>query len=202
MTFPTLSRLASRARNATPAPRCDMCAAPLEDAHRHLVEVGRRGVLCTCRACGLLFTASDARYKVVPDRVIADPTCALTPGQWSELGIPVSLAFCYLDSATGGVTLCYPGPAGIVEGELAPDAWNALVAATPLAGALEHDVEALLVHGKRGAEHVTSFLVPISTAYELAARLRTSWRGISGGPAANRVLDDLFLELARKGARQ
>jgi hypothetical protein len=176
--------------------RCDLCTTPIGDAHRHVVELGVRGMLCACPACAILFAHGD-RYRTVPERVLVEPELRVTP---ERLGLPVGLAFCVRDSR-GRVTACYPGPAGIVDAELDPAAWDALAAATPLASALEPEVEALIVRGERGAPRVACYLAPISAAYELVARLRTTWRGFSGGDEAARELSAFFAELERRGLR-
>ena len=133
-----------------------------------------------------------SRFRTVPDRVRSDPAFALTP---VELGIPVGLAFVV---RTGGATLVgYPGPAGITDGELADDVWARLAAATPLARELVEHVEALLVYGERGAQRLACYLVPVTHAYELAARLRATWSGIAGGDTAHAELAAFFAMLDR-----
>lgn len=198
--FPSLAALAAPKR-VDAAARCELCAAPMAAAHRHVVELGRRGVLCACHACAILFTRVEpgARFRTVGDRVLADRSCSLTAAQWASAGVPVALAFCYRESTTGRVLVCYPGPAGIVDGELDETAWQIVSAATALASQLEPDIEALLVRGTRGAPQMNCYLVPISSAYELAARLRGSWRGFSGGDEAERELAAYFAELDARG---
>jgi hypothetical protein len=194
ISMPSLSRLAT-----PPAPReaeCELCASDLPARHNHVVELGERGVKCVCRPCGLLFEHSDSpRFRTVPDRVIAGELAAGT--NLAQLGIPVALAFCYVDSIRGNI-VCYPGPAGIIDAELEPATWAAIREATPLARRLEHDVEALLLHSPRGAQMVTCFLVPISSTYELSAKLRDSWRGFSGGTEAETALTEHLADLARR----
>ena len=41
--------------------RCEMCAEPIGDEHPHVVDLDSRALLCTCRACYLLFTDRAAR---------------------------------------------------------------------------------------------------------------------------------------------
>ena len=46
-------------REAAAAPaveRCELCGTPLDDRHGHVVELDKRSIACTCRACYLLFT--------------------------------------------------------------------------------------------------------------------------------------------------
>jgi hypothetical protein len=173
--------------------RCELCGGPLGDRHRHVVEPGERGVLCACRACAILFERSEAgaRYRTVPDRIARDPAFALTS---DTLGIPVGIAICVRDSQRGAV-ISYPGPAGMTEAELDPHVWDAIAAATPLAAQLEPDVEALLVHGRRGERSLACYLLPISMVYGLVGRLRGTWEGFSGGPRAEAELASFFAEL-------
>jgi len=199
--FPSIASFATSQR-AADEPACELCSAPIGDRHRHVVEIGKRGALCACEACGLLFANADARarYRTVPDRVRADRSFALTAHDWAQLGIPVGVAFCYRDAAR--TVICYPGPAGIVDAELDPATWDAVAGATPLAGSLEPHVEALLVRGKRGQAAMACYLVPITAAYELVGKLRASWRGFSGGDEAERELDAFFASLDRRGGRR
>lgn len=196
-----LSRLRSEAPRVEAAARCELCGHPLAERHGHVVEIGRRGVQCACRPCALLFERSDAStpYRTVPDRVLVDRSFAMTARQWSELGIPVRMAFVHRDSTREHPVVGYPGPAGVTDAELEPSAWRIILEATPLAHELQEDVEALLVHGGRFASRLACHLVPITTIYDLAGRLRGCWRGFSGGEEADRVLVDFFAELEERG---
>ncbi|HEU4611458.1 MAG TPA: DUF5947 family protein [Kofleriaceae bacterium] len=193
-----LAQLARAPRRVATDPTCELCTAPIGERHRHVAEVGTRGILCACGACAILFARSErgARFRTVPDRVRVDRHVALRSEQ---LGIPVSVAFCYRDSAHDRLVACYPGPAGTVDAELHADAWQVLAAATPLAAELEPDVEALLVHAQRGGPRIACYLVPITAAFELTGRLRKSWRGFSGGAEADRELAAFFAQLDARG---
>ena len=179
---------------------CELCGAPLAATHRHVVELAAQKLSCACHACALLFAHGDdaARFRTVPERVHADPAFAMTPARWNELGVPVGLAFFFYSSRRAEHVACYPSPAGVTEATLPPDAWDAIAATTSLAGAVEPDVEALLVHGERGAPMFDCYLIPIDAAYELAGRLRTCWRGFSGGDAAHAELAAFFSGLERR----
>jgi len=191
-------------RVAPPAP-CELCGAPLGDPHRHVLELAPEGgpprrVACACGACAVLFAhvqGATAHYRTVPTRVLADARCTLTPHALAQLGIPVGLAV-FFTTATGAPFALYPGAAGVVETELAPDVWSALLGDTTVAAIAEPEVEAVLVHAERGSEQLACFLVPIDVAYDLAGRLRRTWRGFSGGDEARRELSTFFDELRRR----
>ncbi len=193
----SLAPFATPAR--APAARCEVCAAPIADHHRHVVEIGARGVACACQACAILFERGDAanRYRTVPDRVRRDPAFALPS---SQLGVPVGLA-CFVREGERVVTW-YPGPAGITDSELDESAWEALAAATPLARDLAPYVEALLVYTPRNAPPRGCYLVPVTAAYELAGRLRRSWQGFTGGAEAEAELAAFFAELDARGDKR
>jgi hypothetical protein len=180
-----------------PAARCEVCAAAIPDRHRHVVELGVRGVACACPACAILFERGDTRYRTVPDRVLRDPAFAIGT---AELGVPVGLA-CFVREADR-VAIWYPGAAGITDDELDAAGWDALVAATPLANELASYVEALLVWAPRGAASRGCYLVPVTAAYELAGRLRTTWQGFTGGAEAEAQLAAFFAELDTRGGKR
>lgn len=204
ISLPALRQLASPRSEPPAESRCEVCSAPITEPHRHLVEVEQRGVLCACHACAVLFNQADphVRFRTVPDRVLTDPAFAMTTKRWTELGMPVGLAFFVRRSAAADVVCCFPGPAGITEADVAAGTWDAIADATPLAGKLIDDAEVLLVHGERGAPTLRCFLVPITAAYDLAGRLRRCWKGFTGGDEARHELATFFAELERKGGRR
>ena len=179
--------------------RCEVCASPIPDRHRHVVEIGVRGVACACQPCAILFERGDAagRYRTVPDRVLRDPAFALPAAQ---LGVPVGLA-CFVREQQA-IATWYPGPAGLTDAELDDGAWQALAAATPLARELAPYVEALLVYTPRSAPPRGCYLVPVTAAYELAGRLRRSWQGFTGGSEAEAELTAFFAELDARGGKR
>ena len=185
------------AREPDRVERCDLCAAEVPPAHRHLVHVGDRSLRCACRACALLFDGRTDGLRTVPERYLTDPAFVLTDAQWDALQIPVGLAFFLHSSVIGGILACYPGPAGATESELDLDAWADGVGAGRLAGLLEPDVEALLVR----REPAACLLVPIDACYRLVGLVRRAWRGFDGGTEAWRDVDDFFAD-ARARARE
>lgn len=193
-----------------------MCGERVPERHAHLVDIEQRSIDCACTACGLLFTRPGGRYRTVPDRVRHDPDAPLTGVEWAELGIPVGIAFFFVNSALGHVVASYPSPAGVTECELDLAGWDRLAAAHPLLRAPSPDVEAILIvagsprlaggapvgasadDGTEGG--VEAFLIPIDICYSLAGGLRVHWRGFDGGAEAQRLLTD-FLADIRERAR-
>jgi len=188
-----LARIRANRPEPSPYERCEMCGAPVADAHSHVVNVGTRSLLCTCRACYLLFSHEDATlaYRAVPDRVLSFPP--LPTPVWEDLELPVGTAFLFFNSALGRVVAFYPGPAGATESELSLGAWERVVLAAPGLATLQPDVEALLVHAVD--QSVEAFLVPIDVCYELVGHLRALWRGFDGGQDVRRRLVELFDQL-------
>jgi Family of unknown function (DUF5947) len=178
-----------------------MCDTPIPEAHQHVVDLSSRTLMCTCRACYLLFTAEGAelRYRAVPDRYLSFPDFRLGPGQWDELEIPVGLAFFFHNSSLGRTVAFYPGPAGATESELPLVAWSSVLSENPQLGAMRPDVEALLVRTPgRGSGEVTCHLVPIDACYELVGRLRSIWRGFDGGQDARAMIEAFFAKVATR----
>ena len=73
-----LAPFASASPTHAREPRCEICACALGSAHRHVVELGKRGVLCACQACAILFghAAPGAQFRTVPQRYLTDRTFA------------------------------------------------------------------------------------------------------------------------------
>jgi hypothetical protein len=196
------------------ADRCEMCGERVPERHAHLVDTERRSIGCACTACGLLFTGPGRRYRTVPDRVRNDPAAPLTGAEWAGLGIPVGIAFFFVNSALGHVVASYPSPAGVTECELDLAGWDRLAAAHPLLREVAPDVEAILVvagsprlagaaAGSSGASgggagRVESFLIPIDECYSLAGALRLHWRGFDGGAEAQRILTDFLADIRQR----
>jgi hypothetical protein len=182
-----LARLLRERPAPAPGEYCEMCGEYLDDRHSHVADLTGRSILCCCRACGLLFTSAAAargRYRTVPDRWLSDPGWSLTDAEWERFQIPVRLAFFFRNSVQDRIVAMYPGPGGATESDLPLDAWDELLADTPLGSALQLDVEALLVDRGEQPAAPTCHLVPIDACYELVGRLRLCWTGFDGGPQA------------------
>ena len=197
------------------AERCEMCREVLGERHGHVVDLERRSLACTCRACYLLFTregAAGGRYRAVPEHVYHDPGRPLTDADWNELQIPVAMAFFFYNSALDRVVAGYPSPGGATECELDLAAWDRLAAAHPLLAALAPDVEAIFVNrtedgsaGHRGATSLPPpryevFLIPVDECYSLVGELRLRWQGFDGGAEARAALG-AFLDRLRRRAQ-
>lgn len=204
-----LGRIAAATRVSAAAERCQMCATDLDGAHRHVVDLDSRRLMCVCSPCYLLFTdqSADLRFRAIPDRYLSFPGFALAPGRWEDLEIPVGLAFFFHNSTLGRTVAFYPGPAGAAESELPLGMWDAVVADNPALTAPLPDVEALIVRvpdrgepnrGEPNRGAATCHLVPIDACYELVGRLRRVWRGFDGGDDARAELDGFFDALARR----
>jgi hypothetical protein len=196
-----LARRSAAAASAEPEleERCELCDAPIPSAHRHLLELSSRELVCACRPCSLLFDrdgASNGRYKLVPERRLRLEDFAMSEQAWEELRIPVDMAFFFHSSAAERVLAYYPSPMGPTESQLQLSSWQQLEAANPILGELEADVEALLVNRVHGAHR--QWLVCLDECYSLVGLIRTHWRGLTGGREVWQEIDRFFEELDRR----
>jgi hypothetical protein len=195
------SRLAALARDSTrraqeAQERCDLCGAPVEPEHRHLLELATRELRCACRACAILFAdaaASEGRHRLVPTRRLALPDLDLDDATWEQLRLPVDIAFVFVGSDDRRALAFYPGPMGATESLLGLEAWDDLVAANPVLADIAPDTEALLVNRTRN--HPGHWLVPIDDCFRLVGLIRTRWRGLTGGREVWREIQGFFEEL-------
>jgi hypothetical protein len=178
---------------SSPGETCDLCAAPIADTHRHLLELESSDLRCVCTPCSILFDRREAslgRFRLVPDRVLAIRDFQLDDQRWADLSIPVGLAYLVWSSRENRVRAFYPGALGAVESRLGLEAWNAIVGDNPVLATLEPDVEALLI--RRLPRAVDHWLVSIADCFELVATLRTRWRGLTGGERVWEEIDQRF----------
>jgi hypothetical protein len=201
---PAASRLAGLARRAAgereaALERCELCAAPIAAEHRHVLDIDKRDLLCSCRACALLFdreAAGGGRMRVVGDRRLRLDDFALTDLAWEELRLPVDIAFFFRDTPAERVSAFYPSPVGATESLLQLEAWRDLEAANPILTSLVPDVEALLVDRALGARR--QWIVPIDECFRLVGLIRTRWTGLTGGKAVWQELAAFFDDLDRR----
>jgi len=179
--------------------RCELCSEPIPSEHRHLLEVSTREIMCSCRACSILFdskAASEGRYRIIPDRRLFLEDFEMSDAQWESLRIPVDMAFFFHSAPAERVVAFYPSPMGPTESLLKLSAWEDLERTNPVLKEMEEDVEALLVNRAKGArEH---FLVPMDKCYSLVGLIRMHWRGFSGGQEVWEALEQFFEELRRR----
>ena len=205
VTSPRLQSLVQRApvEREAAAERCELCAAPIPSAHRHLLDLRDRELICTCRACSLLLdreAAGAGKYRLVPERRLHLTGFELSDIAWERLRIPVDMAFFFHSSAAGRVVAYYPGPMGPTESQLELEAWTEIECANPVLTTMEADVEALLVNHARGAR--SHWLVPIDECYALVGVIRTRWRGFTGGRELWQEIDRFFEALSAKSTER
>lgn len=179
--------------------RCDLCGEPIAPRHRHLMDLSSRELMCSCRACSVLFdrgAAGGGHYRLVPERRLGLVDFELPDPTWERLRIPVEMAFFFRSSSEGRVMAFYPSPMGPTESQLGLDAWAEIERSNPILETLEPDVEALLVNRARGARR--HWLVPIDECYALVGLIRTRWRGLSGGSEVWEAIDVFFADLERR----
>jgi hypothetical protein len=191
--------LAGLRRMAMPRPaeeRCELCAAPVGEQHRHLIDPEARRLLCACDACALLFDhAAARRYRRVPRDVRALTGFDLDDALWNSLAIPIGLAFLFRSSVTRSVLAVYPSPGGPAETAVEEETWKEVAALDASISRMEDDVEALLVNRVQGVR--AYYIVPIDQCYKLTGVIRTHWRGFSGGERLWEELRHFFDSLNR-----
>jgi hypothetical protein len=181
--------------------RCDLCSAPLAEAHQHLLEPADRKISCACDACAVLFSGqADMRYRRVPRRIESWPQFVMGDLQWESLGVPISLAFFFFSSPQQQIVAVYPSPGGATESTIPAEAWEPVTKDNPALTKLEPDVEALLVNRMRGAR--AYYRVPIDECFKLVGLVRTNWRGLSGGAALWPEVDKYFQQLEARSAKK
>jgi hypothetical protein len=194
VTAPGLRRFVARPLNPERDERCELCAEPIEEDHRHLADLTTRAVLCACRACHLLFPDGAGRYRAIPDRYRYAPNFRLSTAQWEELNIPVRLVFVFHHSGQDEDVAFYPSPAGATESLLPMRTWARILTANPRFADAAPDVEAILL--RRIGERVEGYLVPIDACYDLVGRVRAHWHGFGGGDELRAAVDAFFGRLA------
>jgi hypothetical protein len=200
----TTTRLQQIAKRSTVAreaalERCELCGTAIAPSHRHMLDLAKRELMCSCQACSVLFAspaASAGHYRLVPDRRLRIEDLELSDVAWEELRLPVEMAFFFHSSAEDCVQAFYPSPMGPTESLLGLEAWAELEQANPVLETLVPDVEALLVNRVRGARG--HWIVPIDECYALVGVIRTRWRGFTGGSEVWEEIGQFFEELDRR----
>jgi len=196
--FSTLRRLAREA-TLSAEEHCDLCGEPISHEHRHLLSLSSGELLCACRACAILFdqaAAGGGARRLVPTRRLRLAGFDMTDAQWESLRVPVNMAFFTYHTAAGRMTAFYPGPMGPTESLLDLETWTDLERRNPALAELAPDVEALLVNRVRDARQY--FLVPIDECYRLVGLIRVHWKGLGGGPAVWKEINQFFADLGER----
>ena len=142
--------------------------------------------------CGTCWSvrSGDAEFRPAGNRTLWLDDIVITDEQWASFQIPISLAFFMHSTVADGVVALYPSPAGATESELDLAAWEQVCAANPVLAGLEPDTEALIVN--RMAEPPQHVIAPIDAAYRLVGVVKSTWEGISGGPAMRHAVAEYF----------
>jgi hypothetical protein len=197
----SFSTLLQRARQAARSTQesCDLCGEPIATEHRHLLDLTSREMLCACRACAILFdspAAGRGARRLIPTRYQYLTDFRMTDAQWESLSIPVHMAFFVRNTAAQRVLALYPSPAGPTESLLTLETWEELEQHNTVLRQMEPDVEALLLNRIRDTREY--FLAPIDECYKLVGIIRSTWKGLSGGPEVQRQIDQFFALLKEK----
>jgi hypothetical protein len=190
---------ASAAEREQVLEHCELCGDPIPSAHRHLLDLQSREIMCACQACKILFdrkAAGGDHYRLIPDRRLSVEDFVLDDVGWAKLRIPVEMAFFFRNSEAERVDAFYPSPAGATQSLLEFEAWDEIERDNPVLTTLEPDVEALLVNRARGSR--AHYVVPIDDCYRLVGLIRTRWRGLSGGEEVWKEIGAFFDDLGKR----
>lgn len=168
---------------------CEICGDGTAERHPHLVDVETRSMACACEPCAQTLGAG-TRYRRVP----ADVIRVDDDHWWPALGLPTGMAF-FVPRGTG-VTAHYPGPAGATEGSVDRAVWAEVASKCDVLAKIEPEVQALLVNRIDGARD--HWIVGVDRCWELVARVRTRWQGLTGGDEMKREVRRFFSEVAEE----
>lgn len=177
---------------ATAPERCDLCQVSIPADHRHLLHLSERRILCVCEPCWAM-KSGDEDVRPTGQRTLWLQGFDLPEDVWSDLRIPIGLAFFMVSSVTQCVVAMYPSPAGATESELRFETWRAVTERNPLLHQLEADVEGLIVN--RLSDPPVYLVAPIDRCYELTGLIKAHWEGISGGTGLERAIAGYFEDL-------
>lgn len=174
--------------------KCEFCAVGLDPRHRHLLEVSKNRIVCTCSPCALRFQdVVGGRFRLIPRDVRCLSEFSLSDVEWESLALPINLAFFFYSTPQQKMNAMYPSPAGATESLLPLTAWKSLAERNPVLTTIEADVESLLVN-RVGAKR-EYYIVPIDVCFELVGLIRTHWRGLSGGDEVWEEVQKFFAKL-------
>jgi len=194
--FNTLRRFRERSSYQE---KCEFCGVGLAPEHKHLLEVAKRRIVCTCTPCALRFQdVLGGRFKLVPSDIQYLSEFDLSDSEWENLALPINLAFFFYSTPQQKMNAMYPSPAGATESLLPLTAWTSLVERNSELTTMAADVEALLVN--RVGVKREYYIVPIDLCFELIGLIRVHWRGLSGGDKVWEEVEIFFSKL-RASAR-
>jgi hypothetical protein len=186
----------------TPVEECELCAEAISVEHEHLLEPEARRVFCACPQCAALFAQEQhrqgPRYLRVERRAARLHEVDIDDETWSELGVPVGLAFFTTRSRTREVVATFPGRAGIIESYVPLKTWGVLEHRFPRILGVLPDVEALLV--RRTSRHQDYFQVSIDHCYELSGLMRAADAPLSSPELA--VVQNFFAKLEEQAGQR
>ena len=193
----------ARTRRApTPASGARCAPSRSRDEHQHVVDLRAAALLCTCRPCYLLFTAEGAaaalprgaRPLPVRSRTSARPRASGTSCRSRS-----ALAFFFLNSALGRTVALLPEPGRRHRvASCRSDAWDAIVARQPGAGAARarrRGAARACTGARRAASRAT--WCRSTRCYELVGRLRLPGAASTAARRRGRCIDEFFADLAR-----
>jgi hypothetical protein len=190
-----------RRTSTSEAEFCELCRNALGPGHQHLLELGKRNIVCACDACALLFSSQAVpRYRRIPRDIRMLRDFALDDQQWNSLLIPINLAYFFHNSSAGRVLAYYPSPAGATESLLDLEYWDAIAEANPALKSMQPDVEALLVN--RVGKPFEYYIAPIDQCYRLVGVIRKNWRGFSGGKEVWKQIEVFFATLRQASPKK
>lgn len=202
-----LQRLIDRAagHRATAVDRCGLCAGPVAERHRHVLDAhdaqatdsagtggDAAGLMCVCVPCAMLFGrdgAGGGHYELVPER-----RTRLADVSTEPLRVPVGLAF-FAKQSDAAVLAHYPSPMGTTRSDVEAADWAQVETASAALAGMRPRVEALLVWTSVGGARREHWILGIDECFRLAALVRRNWSGMSGGTALWRAVAGFFEEL-------
>jgi Fe-S cluster biogenesis protein NfuA/nitrite reductase/ring-hydroxylating ferredoxin subunit len=168
---------------------CELCPVGLSDAHRHLLHLEERRIICVCESCWSQ-RSGDPEFRPPGGRRVWLENFKMPDELWANLGIPIGLAFIMRSALEDQVVALYPSAVGATEAEIDLLAWVELTSLNPALEDLHTDDEALLVN--RLADPPQYVIAPLDECYRLVGHIKSSWRGISGGDEMERAVSDFF----------
>jgi hypothetical protein len=174
--------------------KCEFCGIGLETEHRHLLEVSKDRIVCTCSPCALRFQdVVGGRFKLIPRDIRRLSEFNMSDAEWENLALPINLAFFFYSTPQQKMNAMYPSPAGATESLLPLTAWTSLAEKNSALTRMEADVEALLVN--RVGTKREYYIVPVDVCFELIGLIRIHWRGLSGGDKVWEEVERFFAKL-------